>query len=249
MTLRPARQRRHVLYMQRLVRAQSPVTLWADVDVSRIEAERARSRSRSCSWTAHVVTAVASVLAVHPELSVVPGLGIVPRLARSAGPIVRVAVDRRIDGVRTVVSAVLRGTDLDGPDRVQAVIDRVRRSPADELAEVRRLRAVHRLPVLLGWPAFRFAVARSRRRPDRIGTVSVSTLSGGVDRFAASGGSALTVTTGRLRRAPLVIGEEIGVRPVRSIGVTFDHRVLDGAAAAEVLGALRAVLEDGGNPR
>lgn len=44
-------------------------------------------------------------------------------------------------------------------------------------------------------------------------------------------------------RRPVVVEEEIAIRPVCILGLSWDHRALDGAIAARFLGALRARVE------
>jgi hypothetical protein len=84
-----------------------------------------------------------------------------------------------------------------------------------------------------------------RRRPEIFGTVSVSSLGHGqVDGFHSVGGTALTVNLGRVAQRPVVRDGVLAVAPVMRLNLAFDHRVLDGALAAEVLGALKHSLEE-----
>jgi pyruvate dehydrogenase E2 component (dihydrolipoamide acetyltransferase) len=48
---------------------------------------------------------------------------------------------------------------------------------------------------------------------------------------------------GRIRRQPVVIGEQIVARDILTLSLTFDHRALDGAPAAHFLQTLRALVE------
>jgi len=67
------------------------------------------------------------------------------------------------------------------------------------------------------------------------GTFTVSNLSMyPVDRFKAliSPPQAAILTVGRIRRQPVAVGSDIVVRPTIEFGLTVDHRVADGVAAA-----------------
>jgi pyruvate/2-oxoglutarate dehydrogenase complex dihydrolipoamide acyltransferase (E2) component len=44
-------------------------------------------------------------------------------------------------------------------------------------------------------------------------------------------------------RRPVVVGDEIAIRPICILGLSWDHRALDGVYAARFLGALRGRLE------
>ncbi|MER5177951.1 2-oxo acid dehydrogenase subunit E2 [Streptomyces sp. NPDC002896] len=115
------------------------------------------------------------------------------------------------------------------------------------LPEFRGVRMLTRLPVWLGRLAFAAALRDARRRPAVLGTVSVSSLGHRpVDGFHSVGGTAVTLTCGRTVPRPVVREDgRIEAAPLMRLGLTFDHRVLDGAAAADVLGDLKYALEQG----
>jgi 2-oxoisovalerate dehydrogenase E2 component (dihydrolipoyl transacylase) len=55
---------------------------------------------------------------------------------------------------------------------------------------------------------------------------------------------AAIVALGAIAARALVVGGEVVVRPACTLSVTFDHRVLDGAAVGRVLNDLVSILED-----
>jgi len=70
------------------------------------------------------------------------------------------------------------------------------------------------------------------------GTFTVSNLSMyPVDRFKAliSPPQAAILTVGRIRKQPVAVGSDVVVRPTIEFGLTVDHRVADGVAAAAFL--------------
>jgi pyruvate dehydrogenase E2 component (dihydrolipoamide acetyltransferase) len=48
---------------------------------------------------------------------------------------------------------------------------------------------------------------------------------------------------GAIQKTPVVIGDEIVVRPIMSMTLTYDHRIIDGAPAAEFLGRVKKYVE------
>lgn len=54
----------------------------------------------------------------------------------------------------------------------------------------------------------------------------------------------ILVSIGSIRMAPVAIGHEVAVRPVLSLGVTLDHRVLDGAQAGRLAMRMLAMLRE-----
>lgn len=78
------------------------------------------------------------------------------------------------------------------------------------------------------------------------GTFTVSNLSMyPVDRFKAliSPGQAAILSAGRIRREPVAVGKDVVVHPTMEFGLTVDHRVADGVAAAVFLKDLVSRIE------
>lgn len=81
------------------------------------------------------------------------------------------------------------------------------------------------------------------------GTFTVSNLGMlGIDRFTAivNPPQAAILAVGRIVRRAEVCDEKIEIRPMASLTLTADHRVLDGAAAARFLATIRSALEHPG---
>ncbi len=71
----------------------------------------------------------------------------------------------------------------------------------------------------------------------------------GIDRFTAiiNPPQAAILAVGRVAQRPVVSeGGDILARPLATLTLTADHRVLDGAAAAQWLNTLQNVLEHPG---
>ncbi|EOM77248.1 2-oxo acid dehydrogenase [Rhodococcus rhodnii] len=245
----PAR-RRHTLAFLRAIRGDAPVHLATEVDVSEL-LERRAAASRRYSYVTYVVAALGATLAKHPEANVaIGGPWFAPRLARFATVDVKLALDKTDGGVRHVASAVFPDVEAATLDEIQDRVDRLRDTPAAELDELAGSRLLDRLPPFLGGVAFAVAT-RLDRRPATLGTVALSSLGhADVTAFHSDGGTAVTVGLGAVRQRPVAVatgaGHEVAVRPVLPLSLTFDHRALDGAAAADVLTTLADLLAHGG---
>jgi pyruvate dehydrogenase E2 component (dihydrolipoyllysine-residue acetyltransferase) len=85
-------------------------------------------------------------------------------------------------------------------------------------------------------------------RPEDVhgGTFTISNLGTyGVDAFQAivNPPQAAILAVGRIVEKPVALNGALGVRPVLTLTLTFDHRVVDGARGAEFLDALAAQVE------
>ncbi|MFB0543614.1 MAG: 2-oxo acid dehydrogenase subunit E2, partial [Candidatus Bathyarchaeia archaeon] len=93
----------------------------------------------------------------------------------------------------------------------------------------------------------------SRAREDRLraedmkgGTFTLTNLGMlGVDQFQPiiNPPQAAILAVGRISQRPTVEGGEIVVKPMATLSLAFDHRIVDGAPAARFLGRLREILQ------
>jgi pyruvate dehydrogenase E2 component (dihydrolipoamide acetyltransferase) len=94
------------------------------------------------------------------------------------------------------------------------------------------------------------AAARAGRlRPEDVqgGTFTVSNLGMyGVDAFQAivNAPQAAILAVGRIVDRPVALSGEVVIRPVLTLTVSFDHRVVDGARGAEFLDTLAELIEE-----
>jgi pyruvate dehydrogenase E2 component (dihydrolipoamide acetyltransferase) len=93
------------------------------------------------------------------------------------------------------------------------------------------------------------AARSGRLRPDDVqgGTFTISNLGMyGVDAFQAivNAPQAAILAVGRTAERPWVVDGNVVVRPVVTLSVSFDHRVVDGARGAEFLDTLASLIEE-----
>lgn len=243
-------RRRHTLAFLRAIRPTAPVFLDTDVDVSAL-AERRAASPRRYSYVTYVLAALGETLSKHPEANVsFGGPWFAPKLASHGTVDVKLALDKTDEGVRHVASAVIADVAALRLDEIQDAVDRLRDAPAAEIQELAGSRALDRLPPLLGALAFGLAT-RLPKRAKALGTVSVSSLGhADVRGFYSDGGTVVTIGLGAIRHRPVSVpdgagGHAVESRPVLPLSFTFDHRAIDGAAAAAVLAALASALREG----
>jgi pyruvate dehydrogenase E2 component (dihydrolipoyllysine-residue acetyltransferase) len=92
------------------------------------------------------------------------------------------------------------------------------------------------------------AARAGRLRPEDVqgGTFTISNLGAlGVDAFQAivNAPQAAILAVGRIVERPVALHGALAVRPVLTLTVTFDHRVVDGARGAEFLDTLASLIE------
>ena len=82
------------------------------------------------------------------------------------------------------------------------------------------------------------------------GTITITNVgaAGPVDTGAPliNAPEACIVGFGAIKPRPMVVGDALAVRPGAWISISCDHRIVDGATAAQFMGALIACLEEPG---
>ncbi|WP_445529208.1 2-oxo acid dehydrogenase subunit E2 [Streptomyces cyslabdanicus] len=246
------RRRRHTLFFLEWANRQRPVHLDTDIDMTRIleHREQARADGLRYSYVTYLLHAAGRALARHPEANAVMAAGWpsrwrAPRIVRFRSVTAKLALDRPVDGERAVLSALLPGLEQASLHEIQQQVDRYRGEDAARLPEFKGVRMLGRLPLPVGRAAFGAALRDARKRPGVFGTVSVSSLGhGAVDGFHSAGGTAVTLCAGRVAQRPVVGADgTIVAAPVMRLGLTFDHRVIDGGTAADLLTDLHHTME------
>ncbi|MYW58241.1 MULTISPECIES: 2-oxo acid dehydrogenase subunit E2 [unclassified Streptomyces] len=240
-----ARERRHTLFFLDEIRPFAPVHLDTEVDMSGVLAHREAHRGDSrLSVVTYVLHSAARVIAAHPEANAAVRGRRRPKVARFGEVSGKIALDKRVGGRRVVVSAVLPDLAKADLKHIQHELDRYRDGDPETMPEFASMRLLHRLPTALARAAYRRAVRPLVAHSRFFGTFAVSSLGHrAVDGFHSVGGTTLTFGVGRILERPVVRDGEVTRAPVMRLNLTFDHRVVDGAEAADVLTEVKEALE------
>lgn len=246
MTARLPRERRHTLFFLQEIRSFAPVFLDTEVDMSEVLAHRARARAdgRRYSLVSYVVHAAGQILAKHPEANAAVQGRLRPKVARYPFAHGKVTLDKQQGGHRVVLATVVRDVQERDLEQVQSHLDRFREGDPARMPEFAAIRRLHTRPWPFALAAFRKAARSLTVRPALTGTYAVTSLGHrDVDGFHSVGGTTVTIGVGRITDRPVVRDGEITVAPVMRLSLAFDHRVIDGAEAADVLTELKSALE------
>jgi pyruvate/2-oxoglutarate dehydrogenase complex dihydrolipoamide acyltransferase (E2) component len=244
MTISPiARERRHTLLFLNEIRNFAPVFLDTEIDMTGLLAHKASSHRRY-SVVSYVLWAGARVLLAHPEANTAIRGRLRPRIARYPSVSGKVTFDKTLNGHRIVMSSVLPDLEHSSLDQIQNWIEALRDGDPGTQPEFAVARIVHGLPLPLGLLGVRLGVRPLRRRAATFGTLAVTSLGHRpVDSFHSVGGTTITLGIGQIADRPVVREGELAIAPVLRLSLSFDHRVIDGAEAADILTELRTMLE------
>ncbi|MEL6522215.1 MAG: 2-oxo acid dehydrogenase subunit E2 [Pseudomonadota bacterium] len=236
-------QRAHTYAFLRDAQQTAHVYLVADVDATKLIKAREAAEGQ-LSYISYVVKAAADVLASSEEAKTSLRDGFFPRLAKLPDVTAKVLFDKEFDGKRCVASGTIAAPDRASVAVIQSQIDNYKESPIAEKGPFAPLWKLRSLPLPLVRLIYNALLSNPLRRAKFQGTFSVTSVGHGHVRTVLP----LIATTigfgmGRIEEAPVVRDGTVTVAPCMSLSLTFDHRVLDGALAAELLSSIKRRLE------
>ncbi|GAA1905959.1 hypothetical protein GCM10009716_14890 [Streptomyces sodiiphilus] len=245
----PAARRGTWTFLHGGARKTCHVYLMADVDATAMTRARAAGGNRA-GYVAMLVKAASDVVAGYPEArALLQGGSLRPRLAVLDDVDVKVLFDKTVDGQRCVLAGTVRAAQDLTAEQVQEAVDTYKNAPVDDSGPFRQLLRVQRLPLPLARLAYRAALADPVRRAAVQGTFSVTSVGHEPVRaiFPMISGT-LGFGIGRIAESPVVRDGRVDIAPLFTLSLAFDHRVIDGALASEVLARVKDRLENWGAP-
>lgn len=230
-----------------------------DVDVTETLAfiDRFRSETGRRLTMTHVVAhGLAKVFARHPELNAKVRFGARVERRRSVDLFVSVATDGGKDLSGARIAAADRLSLAEMVDAVERGARGVRRG--EDAGYQKSRDALRAMPWWLTRPALALTdlltnelhldLPQHGMPRDPFGTAVVSNVgSFGIDTafapFVPAGRSAMLLLLTEVRPRPVVVSGRVEARPVLRLCATFDHRVVDGAAAGVVARELMALVQ------
>ncbi|MER5435288.1 2-oxo acid dehydrogenase subunit E2 [Streptomyces sp. NPDC002588] len=238
------RARRGTLTFLGGARETCHVYLWADVDASRMVTARTASGGK-LSFVSMLAKEAADVVADFPDArAMLQGGALRPRLAVPDAVDVKVLFDKTVDGQRCVVSGTVPDAANLSVIEVQDHVTTYKDAPVDATGPYRQLLKMQRLPLPVARLVYRAALRDPARRAALQGTFSVTSVGQEQVRaiFPMISGT-LGFGIGRIADTPVADSGGVRVAPVFTLSLAFDHRVIDGAVASEVLGRVKSRLE------
>ncbi|MFG2822932.1 2-oxo acid dehydrogenase subunit E2 [Kitasatospora sp. NPDC048365] len=236
--------RRGTLTFLRDARSTAHVHLLTDVDATALKAARTSSGGK-LSYAAFVVKAAAEVVAdCPPARSVLLG-GRRPRLATVDQVHAKVLFDKSLDGTRCVASGIVPSAQALTVEEIQTALDTYKDAELDDPeGPFRNLLRVARLPLPVAWLAYRAATRDPVRRTELQGVFSVTSVGHEpVRAILPMITGALGYGVGRIADVPVAVDGEVRIAPRLTLSLTFDHRLLDGALASDLLARTKDRLE------
>lgn len=239
------KRRKHTLCFLRQSRSSYPITLQVEIDASAMQFYRSHfSEQQKISYVSFLIFSIAQVLKDYPEVNAYYRGGVFPRIIQFKSVYAKLSIDQYMEETRGVLSCVLPHAQTLSLEDIQSWIQASRVCDFSDQNQFRGVKYLHRLPLWMGY----FLMARVMKNPlSRLatqGSFSVSALGHqGVDVFIPAAGGSLNFGMAKIKPCMQLVQGVPQLRPKFMLSFVFDHRVLDGALAAEVLAHIKKNLE------
>jgi pyruvate/2-oxoglutarate dehydrogenase complex dihydrolipoamide acyltransferase (E2) component len=242
-------ERRPTYYFLQYAKRFSQVYVSTELDMGLVRAHRGgvlAATGRRFSYVSYVIRSVALALGRYPEANASVLYGFFPRFMRHTHIHAKFTVDKSADGRRFVAAGLVLDADRAELAEIQARIDYVRDSAFDKLDEFRNARLLRKLPLGIGQWVYNAALSSLERRGRLQGTFTVTSLGHRpIREFFPVSSSTLCFGMGAIEPRAVVVNGQVVIREMMTLGFAFDHAVLDGGLAADLLTEIKRVVESG----
>ncbi|AEV19299.1 hypothetical protein GTCCBUS3UF5_19910 [Geobacillus thermoleovorans CCB_US3_UF5] len=242
--------RRHTFHFLEQAREVQPVYLSMDVDASAIKQSRAtyKQANLSVSYISYVIAAISKAIERFPEVNTSVYGKWFPKHISYDQIYAKFTIDKRVGEQRIVVSSVIPNSNELSIHMIQEHIDRMKQATFQEGKAFESVRKLQSLPVWLGGIIYRQILKNAKKRLETQGSFTVTSLGHlPVQQFFPITSNTTCFGVGAITDKPIVKDGSIVVTPILPLNMTFDHRAIDGAVAAEFLHEVKTILEHWGN--
>lgn len=242
-------ERRPTYYFLQYAKRFSPVYLSAEIDMGGVRAHRSQTSAasgRRFSYVSYIIRSVSLALMRYPEANASVLHGFLPRFTLHPRIHAKFTVDKLAGGRRFVAAGVVLDADRAELAEIQARVDYIRDGSFETLDEFKNARLLRKLPLGIGQWVYNAALSSLDRRGRLQGTFMVTSLGHRPIRdFLPVSSSTLCFGMGAIEPRAVVVDGEIVTREMMNLSFAFDHAVLDGGLAADLLTEIKRVAESG----
>jgi len=240
------KQRRHTYYFLSQARNNAQVLLTTDIDMSSVESAKQQynDEGQTISYIVFLIKAISTVIKRYPRANSSLLEGWWPKIALYDSVIAKFVLDKVSADERLVLSAVVKNSDSLAEGEIQKVINGYKSANYDNSPEFENIRKLNSLPRFLGKYLYRYILSNPLRRQVIQGSFTISSLGHRpVDAFFPISSNTLAFGAGAIRQKVIAQEGKPVVRAVMPLSMVFDHRVIDGAMAADILDSIKKALE------
>lgn len=242
--------RRHTFHFLEQAREVQPIFLSMDVDASVMKQSREsyKQDNISISYISYLILAISKAIETFQEVNTSVIGKWFPKHISYNQICAKFTIDKQVDDQRIVVSSVIPNANKQSIHNIQEHIDQMKKKSFQEEKSFEPVRKLQSLPVWLGGLIYQQILKKSDKRLETQGSFTVTSLGHTpVQQFFPITTNTTCFGVGAITDKAIIQNGSIVIKPIMPLSMTFDHRAIDGAVAAEFLHKVKLTLENWGD--
>jgi len=198
------------------------------------------------TYTSALLKIIAEVQKKHPLMNAILARDIIRKKIFLPDSVdISIAMEKKLNGSTVVLIPVIREVNKKSVDTLSTEIKHLSNLPFNEMPNIKPIKLLNRGSDFTRCLTLRVLCQSARLQNLFFGTIGFTNLGKfGVTHFYPLWINATVFGIGTIEEKPVVRNGQITVAPLLHITLAFNHRILDGSAAAEILGDAKRIIED-----
>ncbi|WP_347553118.1 2-oxo acid dehydrogenase subunit E2 (plasmid) [Pseudalkalibacillus hwajinpoensis] len=239
--------RRHTFHFLEQAREVQAIYLNMDVEASKLKESRANHKQNnySVSYVSYVISAISRAIEKFPEVNTSVQGKWRPKYISYDQVHAKFTINKQVGNQQIVVSNVIPKSNEQSIHMIQEHIDRMKQMPFERGNAFESVRKLQSLPVWLGRIIYKQILKNPDKRLKTQGSFTVTSLGHlPVQQLYPITSNTICFGIGGITEKPIIKDGAIIVTSILPLSMTFDHRAIDGALAAEFLNEVKTNLEN-----
>ncbi|MFC0562528.1 2-oxo acid dehydrogenase subunit E2 [Halalkalibacter alkalisediminis] len=239
--------RRHTFHFLEKAKESHAIYLSTEIDATAIMARKAtfKQASMNISYVSFFLYTISRAIEAYPEVNCSVQGRQYPKRWQFSSIDGKITFDTRAKGERIVTSSVLQALNQKSLTAIQDEINQIKSASFEKGEQFKSIRRLQQLPTWLGRMIYNKIMKNPETWQQTQGSFTVTSLGHvPINSFFPMTSNTTCFGIGAIRRCPVVMEDDIVIRPMLTLSMSFDHRAIDGALAADFLHHIKHMIED-----
>jgi len=234
-------KRNHTICFLRHTKSVFPVYLTAEIEMSNIINIK---NQKNISYISFMIFVISKVISKYHEANVFYKSIFKHELIKHKNINAKFTIDIKTNNERIVGSAIVPESDTLSLYEIQEIVDSYKNANFETDKRFKGIKTLHKLPLWLGTVLFKWFANSSKQHSKILGSFTVTSLGHRpVNLFLPLSGGTLTFGAGQIKECVTVCDGKLSIKPIMILTMVFDHKILDGALASDILSEIKNNME------
>jgi len=201
---------------------------------------------RRLTYTSVLLKIIAEVQKKYPLMNAILARDIIRKKIFLPDSVdITIAMEKRYQGEKFVAIPTIRSVNTKSIETIASEINHLSGLPYEDMPEIKPVIDFHKFPDFLKYWLLKLICQNAKVYNFFFGTIGFTNLGKyGVTHFYPLWIHATVFGIGTIEEKPVVRNGQIIAAPMLHITIAFNHRILDGSMASEILAEMKRIIED-----